>query len=419
MALLPCLAACDGSMVMGTGMPPGEEPPAPCSSEHPDGVCPRDFRCRDGACQEIPECARDPYEPNDSLARATTLEPGVALEGFACQDDADWFRVVVPAGHVVSVLMNIPGWSDDPSNLDLYAYAADGRALGGRFADKDPNPKSIRGFDTDEEAAGFIATAGAPRTYYVKVVPGALIGSSSYRIVAEATPYLDGGPDCRDLGYTALECTGGRKGTQTLLMFPFHEVADPEAGAGYAFDSVTNYRWVRRETLMLVRYALREVAAKFPGTRPLGMTDMCQRDGITPGYDIGAPRHPATSHDQGGNLDVAYFQTGPDNHTRVICDGQGGSQTPDSWYCLPSAAMTHTVDLPRTVYMVVALARSPRLRAVGVDRVIAPIMQQEAERMLQEGVITDEEYNGYAMHVVWGDAWPAHHHHLHLSLQWL
>ncbi len=393
-----------------------EETPPICSPTAPDGDCPPDQKCVDGTCVDIPECGRDEYEPNDTRGRATLLPMDTTLSGNDCDGDVDWFRVDVPAHQFVSVLATV-GKPRTAANLDAFAYDKNGKLLGGLWRDAEPHPDFTLPYETTEEGFGFYgAESGA--TYFIKIIPRGPAYAGPYTIVARATEWKDG-ETCAKVGYTPVECTGGAKGSQTLWMWPYLNAEDTGTGAVYWFAEFSNYRWLGRETIMRVRYAIAEVSKKYPGTKPLGLADMCQRDGITPGYEVKKPRHPESSHDQGGNIDVAYYQTGADNHVRVICDAKGGSATPEDWYCLDSAATTHIVDLPRTVYFVVALARDPRFRVAGVDRVIGPIMQKQAETMRDAGEITPAEYDAYVKHVTWGDGWPAHHHHLHLSMAWL
>lgn len=386
-----------------------------CSPTNPTGTCPTGQLCISGACATPPPCSSDSYEPNDTRTSATSLTVGTSLTGGRCSGDTDWFRITVPAGQLVTVLATFP--SPTSANLDLYAYRADGTALGGRVAYSDTTPSWARAYETNEEAFGFYGGPTTPATYYVKVTGATSTASGSYTIAATSTPWRDG-PTCSGEGFSTTECTSGPRGAQTLLPFPFPDANDPYLGAlGYHFDSVSNYRWLRRETMMLLRYAQHEVARQFPGTRPLGLIDMCQRDAITPGYDVGDPRHPESTHDQGGNIDVAYYQTLSDNHARVVCDASEGHS--DGYFCTAGSESTHVVDLPRTVYFIVALARSSRLRVVGIDRVIGPLLAAEARRMRDAGTITTTEYNAFVAKTTWGDGWPFHHHHLHISMQWL
>lgn len=388
-------------------------PPA-CSTENPSGFCEGTSLCVGGTCMEAPACDADTNEPNNSREAATTLTLGTAVLAGRCSGDTDWFRIEVPAGQIVHVLATFPAPS--AANLDLYAYRADGTALGARYPDYDATPDWARAYETSEEGFGFYTGQTSGGTYFVKVTGASTSAEGGYSIVANAIPWMDGA-NCVAAGFTMAECTSGTRGRQTLIPNPFPDPADEFVGDDYMFDTMSNYRYLRRETMMLVRNALHETMERFPGAHPLGMIDQCQRDGITPGYDVDDPRHPESTHDQGGNIDIAYFQTGADNHARVICDSAEGSE--DGSYCLASAATTHIVDLRRQVYFMAVLARSPRARVMGVDRVIAPLLEAEARTMQTEGILTMTEMNDVIDHMAYGDGWPFHHHHMHLSLQWL
>jgi hypothetical protein len=294
--------------------------------------------------------------------------------------------------------------------------APTGTPLGARIADIDSMPTWARDYESAEEGFGFYTGSTSGGTYYVKVT-GATTGvTGSYTLTTTSTPWTDGA-SCTGAGYSMTECTSGTLGHQTLIANPFPDAADAYAGSEYVHDTMSNYRYLRRETLMLIRYAAHEVEARFPGTNPIGFIDQCQRDAITPGYDVGDPRHPESTHDQGGNIDIAYYQTGDDNHGRVICDAEEGSE--DGSYCLASASTTHIVDLQRQVYFMAMLTRSPRVRVIGVDRVIAPLLEAQAHTMQSAGIITVTEMNAVIDSMAYGDGWPFHHHHIHLSLDWL
>jgi hypothetical protein len=156
----------------------------------------------------------------------------------------------------------------------------------------------------------------------------------------------------------------------------------------------------------------------FPDTNPIGVIDLCQVDSITPGYDVCDPRHPETSHDQGGfGMDTAYFQTGPDNRARVVCGP--GETNHDGYYCTSAAEAEHIVDLTRQAYFQAAIARSPRLRVIGYDRVIGPLVVEEIYRLRDDGIISDTEAENAENTMTWGSGWPSHHHHIHISCQWI
>ena len=232
-------------------------------------------------------------------------------------------------------------------------------------------------------------------------------------------PYSDG-PDC-SAEYDSDECLGLLDNQIKLYHFPFPDPDDGFVENGYLLETYSDYRWARREVIMYLRYALYEVQQQFPGTNPLGIIDISQRDGLTPGMDNCNLRHPEKTHDQGGNIDVAYYQTGPDNSARIICDADGGSN--DGYYCDPSAVNTHIVDLERTTYFIAKLSCLPdcdntRFRVAGVDRVIGPLIEETALKLKNDGIISDDEYNNLSNMFTYGEGWPFHHHHIHLSFKW-
>ncbi len=165
---------------------------------------------------------------------------------------------------------------------------------------------------------------------------------------------------------------------------------------------------------MLVRSAIHEVQQKFPGTTPLGLIDMCDKDGITPGFDVGDPRHPESTHDQGGNIDIAYYQTDGNNSAETVCGPNGSDH--DGYFC--TSVANHIMDVPRTTYYIAKLNSSPRVRVIGVDQLLAPLILDEALAQKNMGWITASEYSNLVNKLAYGDGWPFHHHHLHLSMRW-
>jgi len=76
------------------------------------------------------------------------------------------------------------------------------------------------------------------------------------------------------------------------------------------------------------------------------------------------------------------------------------------------------MDVPRTTFFMVALANHPRIRVIGVDTLLAPLIQQQAQTFKSQGVITQTEYNNLVQHMAYGEGWPFHHHHMHVSMNW-
>ncbi|MBI5502805.1 MAG: hypothetical protein HY907_21350 [Deltaproteobacteria bacterium] len=231
---------------------------------------------------------------------------------------------------------------------------------------------------------------------------------------AEAT-WTDG-RSCAAAGFD--DCEGRRGEELALHPFPPADASDPYVGARYEFDAEGRYLYARREVIMAVRHALHGTNEVFPFDAPLGILDASQADGMTPGTDAGDPRHPASSHSQGGNIDLAYFQTSPDNRSRIVC---GDGSVHEDGYCSDEAATLHTVDLRREAYFLAMLADfddGNRLRVIGVDKVLAPPLAEELDRLAADGLITEKLRDRTKGRLASGDGWPYHHHHVHVSFHW-
>jgi hypothetical protein len=383
------------------------------------GWCPEGVYCLEGTCQPFEfECTDTTFEPNESKDAAVKVTPGEfkvpVQQGLqVCVNDSDWFSLTVPKGS--SGTLGI-WFLHELGDLDLCAYDAAGKLLGCRYEMED-YPVSWRGNDWNDEFLSALALGGE-RTVYFKA-DGYKGIPNDYTLYAWTTAWADG-LDCTQ-SFPFAECKGCGSGCVKedfkagLMQFPFADPSDPYVGDGYMLEHSSGYRWVRRETAMLVRYAIHEVQEKFPGTTGLGLMDMCQIDGITPGFDVGNPRHPASTHDEGGNIDVAYYQTDGENNGGVVCDGNGGSN--NGYYC--TSVANHIVDLPRTAYFLAKLADSPRFRVVGVDQLLAPLILAQLKQQADAGWISAASYNKLKNGALaYGDGWPFHFHHMHVSLLW-
>lgn len=354
----------------------------------------------------------DALEPNDSLSSAVDAPVGVTTNLSICNGDEDWMRVVVPAGTIARVGIETNVKNGD---LDLVIHDAYGRIVGSRYGDV--YPYSYRGHETNTEYFGLYSERGGA-VYYVRVV-GHAGAQNGYKLRVDHFAYADGA-SCTGAGFGSFDCEGlGGKGSG-LLPFPFPDPDDTTLGDAYDFASYANYRFARRELVMLVRNALAETRRAFPGTKRLSLSDICQMDGITPGYDVGSPRHPKSTHDQGGNIDIAYFQTDDANDLEIVCND---GATHGDGYCTPGATKKHKVDLPRQAFFMAKLFDSPRTRVVGVDKILAPLLVDAAKSLaaLPYGDpqrITSAELSAFSSKMAYGPGWPYHHHHIHLSMKW-
>jgi hypothetical protein len=218
-----------------------------------------------------------------------------------------------------------------------------------------------------------------------------------------------------------LTCEGTGEYCGELIQF------DPTEGPGY-IDYPENgetwtdqYRsWLRRDVVMLIKYATAKTACMaeawtFGTGAPLGLIDMSEEDGSIPGTSIGSPAHPAGTHTNGKDIDVAYYQAHTsDNRARPICSHfEAGSE---AYHCTD---WPHLLDPWRTALFLGALYEHPSLRVVGCDGKAGPILRWSFERLCSEGWIepyacshpklTYEEVDlGYGWYYF-------HHHHMHVS----
>ena len=355
-------------------------------------------------------CGVDPT--SDTLACGVYQPADASLR---CADGPPEFSVSIPPHHIAT-----GGIVFDPAagDLDLTVYTSDGDCVAGRVSLE--CAWTDRLYETGEEFLSVVNAAhGGFPTYLWKVrAPQGV--EPQFTPSLELIPYLEG-RTCTDF-FPADDCEGRPNGTMKLIQFPLPDALDEWVEDAYFFQSPANYRWARRELIMLVRNALHFTRVQFPGTKPLGIGDICQRDGTTPGFDIGQPRHSESTHDQGASIDLAYYTTLAENGTldsnplRIICDANGGSN--DGAFCAASATQTHVVDLPRQAYFMAMLLGSPRVRVIGVDRMIAPLLQAEALRQKDLGWITSTATQAFQTKVASGDGWPFHHHNIHVAMQW-
>jgi hypothetical protein len=199
------------------------------------------------------------------------------------------------------------------------------------------------------------------------------------------------------------DCTGSFAECSRIVPF------EPVTGPGYenyplnGETDANQYRsHARVDLMMLIKWATAFTACK----------------AAIPGTSVGSPGHPAGTHVNGNDMDIAYYQTGtPNNRLRPICEHVEGGQ--DQYHCV--AAPTR-LDLRRTAIFLGALLTSPRVRVIGVDGKVGPLVRPAIQELCDTGVVAAEactrlgkivfeETNG-------GLGWYRfHHHHLHVSLR--
>ena len=204
---------------------------------------------------------------------------------------------------------------------------------------------------------------------------------------------------------------------------------EPVLGAGYenypingetALDQYRSY--VRREVRLAIQHAAAKVECMaghwpFGNNRPLGLGDMSEVNGAIPGTRDGAPGHPSGTHQDGTDIDVGYYQLDTsDNRLRSICDSRRGGI--DQYHC---TAPPNTLDVWRTAFFVGILMEHPRLRVIGVDGQVGPLLVEGVRRLVEAGWLPANAHTLIQQKLAFetsdeGRGWYFfHHHNMHIS----
>lgn len=167
----------------------------------------------------------------------------------------------------------------------------------------------------------------------------------------------------------------------------------PVSGSGYEDFPVNGetpndqYRsFVRREVRQAIQFAAAKVECQtghwpFGNNRPVGLGDMSEANGSIPGTRDGNPGHPAGTHQNGRDIDVAYYQLDTaNNNLRAICESRIGGV--DQFHCV---AAPNILDVWRTALFIGILIEHPRLRVIGVDGQVGPLIVQAVGQLSQAG----------------------------------
>jgi len=332
---------------------------------------------------------------NDDFASLSGIE-SIELQTYSavqlCAGEEDWYQVNIPAGTWVSVEIDIDGSGNngsDNSDLDLVEVNPAGDAQWWSASEQ--------GY---ERLAWYNPTQSAVSRYLM--VYGYQSAAADYDIIVRVSAYHQG-MDC-DTFYPLSSSTSENGECNRIMQAPQNSTVDQ----GYFVEHQAHYSNLRREVSYLVTWATQMTSAQFPGTNVLSLMDMSERNGDTPGAMVGQLRHPEGTHINGNDIDIAYYQTGPDNAGRVVC-------AHDDYFC---TSPPNILDATRTAYFMVRLMDSPHLRVIGVDTMIATAILAAADSLRSQGVLTQSEVTRLDSYMAYGQGWPFHHHHMHLSWDW-
>lgn len=240
-------------------------------------------------------------------------------------------------------------------------------------------------------------------------------------------PLRDGGPADADAGACELpprDCAESAAACGEIVPF------EPVKGPGYdnyplnGESAQNQYRsFARKDLVMLVKWVTAFVACKAkPGTgngAPLGLGDMSERSGAIPGTSVGSPGHPTGTHTNGFDMDIAYYQArGTNNQLRPVCPYLENGR--DAYHCV---AAPDNLDVHKTALALGAFYESTRVRIIGVDGQVGPLVQAELTKICAEGTLSAAACSRAKAGITFettdqGRGWYLfHHHHFHVSLK--
>jgi hypothetical protein len=217
---------------------------------------------------------------------------------------------------------------------------------------------------------------------------------------------------------------------------------EPTTGPGYINYPINDETWddqyrsyLRRDLRILIKYASARVACEtaewdYKQIAPVGLGDMSEVDGAIPGTSIGDLGHPMGTHQDGTDIDIAYFQMDlrgnrllsarkfqdlEDNLLRSICKFTRYGM--DVYRCTEPPQL---LDPWRTALFITYVAENPYTRVIGVDGQVGPLLDDALDQLAQNGLISHESRERIPLvyeTVNEGMGWfRFHHHHLHVSM---
>lgn len=191
----------------------------------------------------------------------------------------------------------------------------------------------------------------------------------------------------------------------------------PTSADAWVVTHGDKFSWLRRDTRMLVQHTTSAVLCTLPGSWPLGLGDMSMSTGAIPTTKNGTKRHPDGTHLGGVDLDIAYYQTGTqNNYLRAVCPHTINGA--EAYHCVGPPDI---LDVQRSALLIGRMLESPRVRVIGVDGKIGPLIEVALKDLLAKKLVRTSAWKRFPSKVAWevtngGAGWYLHHlHHLHLS----
>ncbi len=234
-------------------------------------------------------------------------------------------------------------------------------------------------------------------------------------------PGMGPGPSCP--GLPVRDCSGTEAFCGELVYFTPRTTPHYDDYPINGETPTNQYRsYLRRDLKMLLDYATAKTECKSEAWATgiggaLGFGDMSEADGAIPGTSIGSPGHPASTHTNGFDIDLAYYQAGTvNNYLRPVCEHTIG--TADQYHC---TAAPDILDVWRTAFFLGVMFESPRTRVIGVDGKVGPLVTAAIDELCSTGWLTDYACDHIALafeETDMGYGWfYFHHHHAHISLE--
>lgn len=237
--------------------------------------------------------------------------------------------------------------------------------------------------------------------------------------VSGAGPGPGPGPACANL--PPRDCTGTAAFCSQLVQFNPSLTPHYDDYAINGESANNQYRsWIRRDLSMLIEYATAKTLCKTEAWQSgiggaLGLGDMSEPNGAIPGTSVGQPGHPANTHTNGSDIDLAYYQMGQvDNRLRPICEHTTNGV--DQYHCVSEPT---GLDAWRHAFFLGTVFESDKIRVIGVDGQVGPQVTSNISQLCTSGWLSGLScgtvplaYETTNMNQGWFEF---HHHHSHLS----